>query len=274
MQSAPSRVVTFVIFLTMKTLIRAFFVREVLMTSLLVLGVVSTPAADTKLPPVEIKTVTGHATFSADGKVWQELKKGALLEHGSVVKTAADGSVDFILKYSSTVLRLTPSSELEFARLNRTPVEEVVITDTTLNLKSGGLVGSQRKLSHLSRFNIVTPDGEARIVGTEYLVRADGAVTVLSGEVTLNYNLPKNGGSVKVTVLAGQSFDPVTGKVVSTTSSYLNNIIADVDTVRNNAETYKVGKATLVVKRSEGHVSKHEGGEDDQGENESGGKKD
>ena len=241
----------------MKTLIRAFFVREVLMTFLLVFASISLRAADTQSSPVQIKNVIGHATYSTDGKTWSSLKKDSLLEHGSTIKTDADGSVDFILQYSSTVLRLTASSELGFARLSHTPVEEVVITDTTLNLKSGAIVGSQRKLSHLSRFNIVTPDGEARIVGTEYLVRADGAVTVLSGEVTLNYNMPKNGGSVKVTVGPGQSFDPATGKVVSTTTAFLNNIIADVDSVRNNAETYKVGKGTVVVKPKEGHVSKH-----------------
>lgn len=247
----------------MKTLIRAFFVREVLMTSLLVFAAVSLRAVDVQSSPIQIKNVIGHATYSIDGKTWSSLQKDSMLEHGSVIKTAADGSVDFILQYSSTVLRLTPSSELGFARLSHTPVEEVVITDTTLNLKSGSIVGSQRKLSHLSRFNIVTADGEARIVGTEYLVRADGAVTVLSGEVTMNYNLPKNGGSVKVTVAAGQSFDPATGKVVSTTSDFLNNIIADVDSVRNNAETYKVGKATVVVKRKEGHVSKSDCEDDD-----------
>ena len=249
--------------LTMKTLIRAFFVREVLITSLLVFAAVSLRAADVQSSPIQIKNVIGHATYSVDGKTWSSLQKDSMLEHGSTIKTAADGSVDFILQYSSTVLRLTPSSELGFARLSHTPVEEVVITDTTLNLKSGYIVGSQRKLSHLSRFNIVTPDGEARIVGTEYLVRADGAVTVLSGEVTLSYNLPKNGGSVQASVAAGQSFDPSSCKVISTSSAFLKNIVSDVDSVRSNAETYKAGKCTVVVKRKEGHVSKHDCDDDD-----------
>lgn len=217
-----------------------------------------------KEPPVLVKDVTGLATYSTDGKTWNVLKKDATLEHESVIKTGASGSVDFILQYSSTVLRLTPNSEVELTQLNRLPAGEVVVTDTTLKLVSGSILGSQRKLAKPSRFKIVTADGVARIIGTEYLVRADGAVTVLSGQVTLNFNLPKNGGSIKATVGAGQSFDPTTGKVVATTPAFLKNIIADVDTMRSNAKTYKVGKATVVVKHKEPRVTKYDCDDDDE----------
>ena len=91
----------------------------------------------------------------------------------------------------------------------------------------------------------------ATIVGTEYLVRADGAVTVLSGAVSINYNLPGNGGSVKVDVPVGSSFDPATGQVVPTTPDYLQSIIADITTTKNNAEVFKVDGATVVVKPDE-----------------------
>jgi hypothetical protein len=219
--------------------------------------------AGTKEPPVLIKGVTGTATYSTDGVTWHELKMDAVLDHESTIKTGPGGNVDFILQYSSTVLRLTPDSEVQLTRLDRLPAGEVVVTDTTLKLASGSILGSQRKLANPSRFKIVTADGVARIIGTEYVVRADGAVTVLTGEVTLNYNLPKNGGSVKATVGAGQSFDPSTGKVVSTTPNYLNNIIADVDTMRNNAEVYKVGKATVVVKHKDPRVTKYDCDDDD-----------
>lgn len=215
-------------------------------------------------PPVLVKGVTGQATYSTDGKTWNVLKKDIALEHESVIKTGASGSVDFVLQYSSTVLRLTPNSELELTQLDRLPAGEVVVTDTTLRLVSGSILGSQRKLAKPSRFKIVTADGVARIIGTEYLVRADGAVTVLSGEVTLKFNLPKNGGSISATVAAGQSFDPASGKVVATTPAFLRNIIADVDTMRNNAETYKVGKATVVVKHKEPRVTKHDCDDDDE----------
>src|SRR4029077_10392856 len=57
-----------------------------------------------------------------------------------------------------------------------------------------------------------------------------------------------NGGSVKVTVPAGVSFNPATGKVVATSAAFLNNLIADIDTVRENAKVFKAGGATVVVK--------------------------
>lgn len=247
----------------MKTLFLNRFAQMVLTVSICLFAPVFV-FAETTAPPVLIKGVTGLATYSTDGKLWNSLKNDTLLDHDAVIKTGASGSVDFILQYSSTVMRLTPNSELELTQLNRLPAGEVVVTDTTLKLVSGSILGSQRKLSNPSRFKIVTSDGVARIIGTEYLVRADGAVTVLSGTVTLNYNLPKNGGTVKATVGAGQSFNPATGTVTATTPAFLKNIIADVDSVRNNAETYKVGKATVVVKHKDGRVTKHDCDDDDE----------
>jgi hypothetical protein len=84
----------------------------------------------------------------------------------------------------------------------------------------------------------------------------------------LNYNLPGNGGSVKVEVAAGFSFNPATGQVVPTTSEFLQNIIADVNTVRNNAMVFKVGGATLVVKPEEHMSPVHPG--DGQGDDNNG----
>jgi len=219
-------------------------------------------SASLKAPAVLIKNVSGEATFSNDGKIWQPLTKSSIVDQGTTIKTGADGAVDFILDFSSTVLRLVPESELEFARLDRTPVDEVVITDTKLKLMAGSIIGSQRKLSHLSRFVIETPDGIARIVGTEYVVRFDGAVSVLSGSVTLTYKKPR-GGTLSFTVGEDQTFDPNKGKVVPTTNEYLRKIIAGVYTVRATAETYKIGKATLIVRTKKEKVSKSECDDED-----------
>ena len=82
--------------------------------------------------------------------------------------------------------------------------------------------------------------------GTEYVVRADGAVTVLSGSVSVIYILPGNPVSVNVGVSAGYSFDPASRDVVPTTPAYLQDIIADIVTERQNAEVFKVGGPTLV----------------------------
>ena len=121
------------------------------------------------------------------------------------------------------------------------------MSDTSLRLLKGSVIGSQRKLSAPSHFDIMTSQTTATIVGTQYVVNADGAVSVLGGEVTLNYNLPGNHGSIKVDVPAGYTFNPATGTVVPTTPAYLQNLIADINTVNQNAQVFKADGATIVV---------------------------
>ena len=196
---------------------------------------------------VFIKAVHGAATYSTGGPSIP-LAQSLILSRGAVIKTGADATVDLVLQYNGTVLRLLPNSTLKFDKLDKENAAEGIVTETSLNLTSGSILGSQRKLAPPSQFEVNIPGGKASIKGTEYLVRADGAVTVLSGSVDVVYNLPGNQGSVKVTVSAGQSFDPATGQVVTTTSAFLQNIVADIDTLRQNAEVFKAGGATIVVK--------------------------
>ncbi|TAK91116.1 MAG: hypothetical protein EPO07_19950 [Verrucomicrobia bacterium] len=201
-----------------------------------------------------VQNVTGNASYTTDGKDWLTLQPNTLLERGATIKTGANGVTDLLLQYNGSVLRLVPNSSLNLAKLNREKAGEDTITETSLQLTAGSLVGSQRKLAAPSRLDIVIPGGVATIVGTEYVVRADGAVSVLSGSVTVNYNLPGNKGDVKVTIPAGYTFDPSTGQVVPTTPAYLQNVIADINTVRNNARVFKAGGATIVIK-PEGEIS-------------------
>ena len=197
---------------------------------------------------VLVKAVQGEVTFSTSDTKWTPVQAQTSVERGTTIKTGDNATADLILQASGTVLRLTPNTTLRLARLDKEAAGEDVITETGLQLLAGSVVGSQRKLVAPSRFEFTLPGGVVTIVGTEYLVRADGAVTVLSGQVTVNFNLPGNGGDVRVTVPAGYSFNPATGQVVPTTAAFLQNIIADVDTVRNNAQVFKAGGATVVVK--------------------------
>jgi hypothetical protein len=197
---------------------------------------------------VLVKAVQGSASYSVKGGQALPLKENLVLSRGAVLKTGPNSTVDLILQYNGTVLRLMPGSTLGFDKLNKEDASEATITETSLNLVAGSILGSQRKLATPSTFEVNIPGGVATIKGTEYLVRSDGAVTVLSGSVQVIYNLPHNGGSVKVTVPAGSSFNPATGTVVPTTAAFLQNIIADIDTVRQNAKVFKAGGATVVVK--------------------------
>ena len=218
---------------------------------------VSSSKAELQSGQVLIQAVKGVATYSTGGK-WVSLKENTTVGRGTTIKTDADSTVDLILQHSGTVLRLTPNSTLSFDKLNKEAAGEEIITETSLNLVEGSIVGSQRKLASPSTFQINVPGGVATIKGTEYLVRADGAVICLSGSVSVNYNLPHNGGSVKVIVPAGYSFNPASGQVIATSPSDLHNIIADINTVRQNAQVFKAGGATVVVK-PEGVISPTKG---------------
>jgi hypothetical protein len=194
-----------------------------------------------------IKAVSGQTTYAINDE-WQPLKENMVLKGGTTLKTGPESTIDLILQYNGTVLRLTPDSVLSLDKLNKESAGEEVITETSLKLLSGSLVGSQRKLASPSTFTINVAGGTVTIRGTEYVVRADGAVSTLSGEVHVIYNLPGNKGSVQVDVPAGSSFNPATGQVVTTTSAYLQNLIAHITTVRKNAQVFKAGGATVVVK--------------------------
>ena len=200
---------------------------------------------------VVIQDIIGTASYSTGGR-WQPLGRGMKLSQGAIIKTEADSTVDLLLHSSLTALRLTPNSSLRLDRLVEEAAFDRPVTETTLTLLAGSIAGTQRKLAAPSRFQVNVAGGVATIVGTEYFVRADGAVTVTSGAVSLNWNVP-GGGDVKVTVSAGFSFDPATGRVVPTTPAYLQDIIAHITTTSHNAEVFKIGVrgATLVVKPEE-----------------------
>ena len=213
-----------------------------------VISSLSIAYADVQSGQVLVKDVQGPVTYSK-GAEWLPLKQNTILSRGAVVKTGANATVDLILQYNGTVLRLVPNSTLSFNKLTKENAGEETITETSLNLLSGALVGSQRKLAAPSTFEVNIPGGVATIKGTEYYVRADGAVAVVSGSVQINYNLPGNKGSIKVTIPAGSYFDPSTGKVTSPIpNDFISNAKFHIDTVRQNAEVFKTGGATIVVK--------------------------
>jgi len=213
--------------------------------------------ADLHSGRVLVESVEGEVSFSTDNIKWQSLKNNAKLDRGTLIKTGADSTADLVLGYNGTVVRLTQNSILRLAKLDQEIAGEDVITETKLELLQGALAGSQRKLTAPSSLEIITSKAVARIKGTEYYVRSDGAVSVISGEVTMNYNVPGNQGSIRVSIPAGYTFDPVSQTVVPTNAAYLQNIIAHVDTTRRNAETYKVQRALIVVKPEGGDISPH-----------------
>lgn len=212
------------------------------------IAAVTTVNAQPSAARITIKAVSGEVSGCSDGVTIYPIHAGDFIGAGTVITTGTNSTADLMLPDSGTVLRMLPESSMKFSRLNKEPAGEQIVTETALKLLKGSVIGSQRKLAVPSQFHIVTEESVATIVGTEYVVNASGAVTVLDGQVSINYNLPGNKGSVKVSIPQGYSFDPATGTVVPTSPQFLKNIIADVNTVQQNAQTFKAGGATIVVK--------------------------
>jgi len=191
-------------------------------------------ASDVLSGQLHIKSVQGAVTYSLDHSAWAELKPGMDLGMGAELKTGPGSTADLEFQYSGTVLRLRPDSSLELTRLDEEVVEANVITETSLNLKSGSLIGSQRKLSKPSTFTIVTPNGSATIRGTEYLVTAAGNVSCFRGEVAVNAS--RQGSPVSAEVPAGFSFNPGTCQVAATAPDKFTSFGRDVQAVRDDAD--------------------------------------
>ena len=194
---------------------------------------VSVQSAPTQYQPARasVRAIQGSATCSIDGN-WQPLKANRTLTAGTTIKTGPATTLDLFLPDSRTVLRLMPDSVLRLDRLDKLPAGELGLTMTRLSLLSGSLIGSQHKLVRPSEFEVLLPNGVAKIVGTEYSVRADGTVSCLSGVVAVAYHPPGDGSPIQVSVGAGFSSDPATGKTVPTSADYLQNITADLKAVR------------------------------------------
>lgn len=205
--------------------------------------------ADPQAVQLAITGIKGHAAFSTNGVAFQPLTVGKYQAgSGLAVKTDPASTVDFILLDSGTAMRIMPDSSVEFTHLSKVPLGEQVVSDTSLKLEKGSVIGVQRKLAVPSHFDVVMAHGTATIVGTEYVINSGGAVTVLSGSVSVTYNLPGNGGAIRVTVPQGSTFDPVTGTVRPTQSADLQNIVDDINTVKQNAETFKINHTIIVIK--------------------------
>ena len=106
----------------------------------------SVASAEVQPGQVVVLDVHGKATYSK-GTDWLPLRKNSTLSRGAVIKTGAESTVDLILQYNGTVLRLIPNSTLSFDKLTKENAGEETITETSLTLIAGSLAGSQRKLA-------------------------------------------------------------------------------------------------------------------------------
>jgi len=197
--------------------------------------VTSAQAAERVGKVVKIK---GSARYSTGNNVWQPLSVGTLLKAGALVQTAKDSYVDIALTDSDTaqppptasgvgagggggkgrpgvpqdLVRLSDDSVLAIDKLTVVNTGAEKVTETQLDLRSGKILGSVKKMAAASRFEVRVPNGVAGIRGTLFAISADGVVSVATGQVVISWTKSDSSTGTQV-VSEGWQFDTRTGEL-------------------------------------------------------------
>lgn len=192
----------------------------------------------------QVVRLKGAARYSTGNNIWQPVKLGTILKAGYIVQTAQNSILDIVLgagesgasrppvadtlSYQPTaeqdVIRVWEDTALGFDKLAVMNTGADQVTDTQLDLRSGRIFGTVKKLSTASRYEIKIPNGVAGIRGTIYTITADGVVQVLVGSVVIAWTGPDGVAHTQV-VNGGQQFDVRTG-ILSTIPNRMEMIRA------------------------------------------------
>ena len=199
-----------------------------------------------------IVRIEGEARYSPGNNVWHPLIVGQILGPGNVIQTAPDSKVDMVLgdiianhivaapdkvapavdaavrglisykaMAAQNVIRMESDTVLAIDKLSVSNTGVDAVIDTELDLRQGTIFGSIKKLSAASQYTIKTPNGIAGIRGTTFILSASGAITVTDGSCVISALV--NGQTITQTVVAGQQFDPATGKVTQLTPQQMSS---------------------------------------------------
>lgn len=186
----------------------------------------------------KVVRIKGAARYSTGNNVWQPLKIGQTLKQGTLIQTAADSHVDIVLgeagkvnavravanpssggggagyqpKAEQDVVRIQSDTVLALDKLSVIDTGTDKVTDTQLDLRSGRIFGTVKKMNASSRYEIKLPNGVAGVRGTVYQVSAEGVLQVLSGSLVISWTAA-DGTVMTQTVNGGYQFDARTGLI-------------------------------------------------------------
>jgi hypothetical protein len=216
----------------------------------LALATVNHVSAQTSDGLAKVVAINGDARYFNPGdSTPHTLKVGMIVKPGMTIQTATGPGfyVDLILNNAhaqeapmatpSEISHYTPKAEQDGIRIKENTVLVIdklsitqtgadTVTDTELDLKAGTIMGTVKKLSPTSKYEVKIPNGVAGIRGTIYVLSANGILSVLTGSVVVAYVGP--GGNVITQVVnAGEQFDLNTGLITQITAQNIGEIIRD-----------------------------------------------
>jgi FecR protein len=229
----------------------------------------------------KVLRIRGSARYKTATSGWQPLHVGDLIKPGTVVQTSkeADGQgyVDVSLSGETValvngpnmadlapaaynvayppsllgyrpsagqdVIRIKDNSALSFDALSSTETGAGVVTDTELDLKTGRIFVSVKKMTAGSKYIVKMPQGVAGIRGTTAEFFAEGVIKLNSGALTAAY-MDNNNQATTTDMTSGQGLDMRTGSVTPLTPGESQEIDA---TTRDMAFVYHTGFVTGVI---------------------------
>jgi hypothetical protein len=195
------------------------------------LAMVSTLAAQSAdQSAAKVVRLKGGARYKIGNGEWRSLKVGDVVRQGTVIQTAGDSRVDFVLgeagavvarpvasdmvSYQPTaeqnIVRIWGNTLLGIDKLTEMQTGADVVTETELDLKAGRISGSVKKMSAASRYEVKLPIGVAGIRGTVFDITAEGVIKVIAGSVVLAYTGSGNATLTQV-IMGLQMFDARSG---------------------------------------------------------------
>src|SRR5215469_13586447 len=218
----------------------------------LALATVPSLSAQTTDGIAKVVAIGGSARYFLPGDSRShDLKTGMTIKPGTIIQTAsgAGNYVDIVLNNSRAVeapeaspseiasysqkpkadqdgIRLKENTVLSIDKLTVTQTGADTVTDTELDLKAGKILGTVKKLSPTSKYEVKVPNGVAGIRGTIYSLSANGILQVLTGAVVLAYVGP-DGNVVTQVVNAGEEFNISTGLITPISAPITGDLLHD-----------------------------------------------
>lgn len=192
--------------------------------------------AQTQAGTIKALRITGNVTKLSANGTSSRLVDGALLVESDTIVTDLNSGVVLVFMNGSSV-KLGAGSRLAIEQFKMDPLTEDIavakltaeptVSQTTLNLSYGELVGDVKKLNRSSNYSIKTPAGAAGIRGTQFRIvlipSLDGktfsfTLSTADGLVVLSGTAP---GSADVQVAQGTEL-VVTAEVDTNTGAVSN----------------------------------------------------
>jgi hypothetical protein len=171
------------------------------------------------LLPSTILRLSGPARCSTDGgKSWRMVKAGDALDSGAMIQTSKKSELDLALggraeNQPDQLVTLAEDTLLKIEKVagKRMVGSQETVEEISLDLRTGDLAASVRRLSGGSRYEITFAKGIAGLKEGSYHLRASGELGVLKGK---GYVALTDGRPAKE-VGEGQQFNPATGTVTA-----------------------------------------------------------